>query len=224
MAKVSGLGERKCPACKEVIKVDATVCKHCSTSFSAQEVAAAVIENRKANKFATIGCLATVLVIGSCVALMPSGSEPAKSVKASSAEVAQVDAYPDTGHSNVKVDLAQSWSASDLPVQAAMAVQSAGKAIKAGASDIPPEIKTVRFWFTGPLVDQYGQESRSKVLQFTMKADDLRKVENKNIAPQDLLEFAYDVSFGGRAGRLAAEEYCRDKALVNPRFCSEVAS
>lgn len=137
-------------------------------------------------------------------------------------QIATVDAYPMTGHATVKVDLPESWSASQLPFQAAMVVTAAGKAIKAGAQEISPEIKTITFWFTAPVLDSYGREDRRKVLQFTLKTEDLRLIEYDNVPTQRVLEFGYDVSFGGPAGRQATEGYCAKNESDNPRFCSNL--
>ena len=79
------------------------------------------------------------------------------------------------------------------------------------------------FWFTAPLVDPHGNESRSKVLQFTVKTADLRAMQYDNVASRSLLEFAYDVGFGGPAGRRAAVEYCAENASTNPLFCAQAS-
>ncbi|WP_333882851.1 Ltp family lipoprotein [Sphingobium yanoikuyae] len=63
MAKKPGLGERLCPKCKEVIKADASICKHCRTEFTAEEVAAARKEH---NLTIGVGCLLIVLLLGFC--------------------------------------------------------------------------------------------------------------------------------------------------------------
>jgi hypothetical protein len=66
MAKKPGLGERACPKCKETIKVDAVICKHCRTEFSDDEVAAAKKESSSDTKAAAIGCLVLTLALGFC--------------------------------------------------------------------------------------------------------------------------------------------------------------
>lgn len=67
MAKKPGLGERLCSKCKEVIKADATICKHCRTEFTPEEMAQAQKDQRYNNKVAGFGCLAVVLLLGFCV-------------------------------------------------------------------------------------------------------------------------------------------------------------
>ncbi|WP_145902192.1 hypothetical protein [Sphingobium sp. MI1205] len=147
---------------------------------------------------------------------------PAGTVAASNDQIAEVNAYAETKFASVKVDLQQGWDGSDLPVQAAMVVEAAGKAIKAGASDIPQSVDRIDFWFTAPLVDQYGKESRSKVLQFEIKPADLRAVQYENIAPQGLLEFADDV-YVRVAARQAVADYCADNERTNRLFCAKAA-
>lgn len=66
MAKKPGLGERACPKCKETIKVDAAICKHCHTEFSPEEVAAAKKDDAKNNKYTAFGCLGLVFLLGFC--------------------------------------------------------------------------------------------------------------------------------------------------------------
>lgn len=147
---------------------------------------------------------------------------PAGTVAASDDQIAEVNAYAETKFASVKVDLQQGWDGSDLPVQAAMVVEAAGKAIKAGASDVPQSVDRIDFWFTAPLVDQYGKESRSKVLQFEIKPADLRAVQYENIAPQGLLEFADDV-YVRVAARQAVADYCADNERTNRLFCAKAA-
>ncbi|GLV28480.1 hypothetical protein TomTYG75_10020 [Sphingobium sp. TomTYG75] len=151
------------------------------------------------------------------------GQAPAKgTVAASDEQIAEVKAFADTKFASVKVDLKQGWSEEDLPVQAAMVVEAAGKAIKAGAADLPPPIETIDFWFTAPLFDLYGKESRSKVLQFRVKTADLRQVQYGKIAPQGMLEFAEDV-YVRPAARQGVAEYCADNMRSNGLFCTKVA-
>lgn len=67
MAKKPGLGERACPKCKETIKVDAAICKHCRTEFSAEEIAAAkagASKNKKAVGFGCLGIFVILVLIG----------------------------------------------------------------------------------------------------------------------------------------------------------------
>lgn len=66
MAKKPGLGERACPKCKETIKADALICKHCRTEFSAEEVVAAKAAKQRDAKYAGFGCLGLVLLLGFC--------------------------------------------------------------------------------------------------------------------------------------------------------------
>ena len=146
----------------------------------------------------------------------------AGTVKASDAQIASVDAYESTKFASVKVDLKQGWSADDLPVQAAMVVEAAGKAIKAGARDIPADVETVAFWFTAPTVDLYGKESRSKVLQFRVKTADMKQVEYGKIPPQGMLEFADDVEVK-LAARDGINDFCAENERSNALFCGRVA-
>lgn len=222
MAKAPNLGERKCPNCKEIIKADAAICKHCQSSFSQDEIALAMAADAKRKRWTLVGCLSPLVLIGSCVAIVTATSETPSTVKAADPSIAEVHSFKDAKHAEVKTDLNTSWSASDLPIQAAMVLESAGKAIKAGATDVPAGIETVTFWFTAPLTDAHGNESRSKVLQFTVKTADLRAIQYDNMTSRGVLEFAYDVGFGGPAGRRATEEYCSENANISPRFCANV--
>lgn len=77
VAKKPGLGERACPKCKETIKVDAAICKHCHSEFSPEEIAAAKMEARKSTRFTAFGCLGLVLFVGFCGMVLDNGSSPA---------------------------------------------------------------------------------------------------------------------------------------------------
>lgn len=209
---------KKCPQCAEPIRADAKVCRFCGYTFTAEEMA----KVKAGNKKAAIGCLLVLLAVGSCIAVTMPGTSPAASIAQADHAVSKVNSYQLTRHGEVEVALGESWSASHMPVQAATVVANAGKSVKAGATDMPPGTKTITFWFTAPMVDTYGKESRSKVLQFNLRTADLMKVDYENVAPQNLLEFAYDLDFGGPAGRAAVEQYCAETA-DNPRFCAQVA-
>lgn len=77
MAKQPGMGERACPKCKETIKVNASLCKHCRTEFSNEDIAAAKKEQRKSAKLTGIGCLSLVLLLGFCGYVAGSGDSTA---------------------------------------------------------------------------------------------------------------------------------------------------
>lgn len=139
-------------------------------------------------------------------------------VLASNKKIAEVNVTPETKFANVKIDLTSIWSDADLPTHAAMIVEDIGKAIKAGASDVPPEIETINFWFTGPTIDQYGNDDRSSLLQFRIKTSDLRLVNYGKLPPQSLLEFAYDIDVRMPA-RAGVQEYCTENRSTNPKFC-----
>lgn len=66
MAKTPKLGQRLCPKCKEIIQADALICKHCGTTFSQEEVAAATANAKKSKRNLGIGCLGLVLLVGFC--------------------------------------------------------------------------------------------------------------------------------------------------------------
>lgn len=136
--------------------------------------------------------------------------------------ITEVNITPATKYVSIKVDMRQSWSAKHIPTQAAMSVERVGKAIKEGDVEFPVEIERVNFWFTYPMIDRYGNESRAQILNLTFKTEDLRKVNYGNLPQQGLLDLAYDISFGGRHGREAAAEYCADDGKWSPAFCQEV--
>lgn len=144
------------------------------------------------------------------------------SVAAADDQIAEVNSFAETKHASIKVDLKQGWDADDLPVQAAMVVEAAGEAMKAGASDMPKEVDTIAFWFTAPVTDPYGNETRSKVLEFTVHAADLRQVQYGKIAPQGLLEFADDIEVRP-AARQGVADFCADSGSSNRLFCAKVS-
>ncbi|WP_313335754.1 hypothetical protein [Sphingobium yanoikuyae] len=93
MAKKPGLGERLCPKCKEVIKADASICKHCRTEFTAEELAAAKKQQDQSNLAAGIGCLGIVLLLSYCVytsgdkaSVASAPEKPAATAKADAAQ------------------------------------------------------------------------------------------------------------------------------------------
>lgn len=139
-------------------------------------------------------------------------------VLASNRKIAEVNVTPETKFANIKIDLAAIWSDASLPSHAAMIVEDIGKAVKKGASDVPPEIETINFWFTGPTIDQYGNDDRSTLLQFRIKTSDLRLMNYGKLPPQSLLEFAYDIQVSVPA-RSGVEEYCAENRSTNRNFC-----
>jgi len=66
MARTTKLGERLCPKCKEPIQADASICKHCGTTFTDDEVAAAKASAKKSRRNVGFGCLSLVLLLGFC--------------------------------------------------------------------------------------------------------------------------------------------------------------
>lgn len=136
---------------------------------------------------------------------------------AADSQIVNVDVFEETKHASVKVDLDQGWAESSLPSQVAMVLESAGKAIKAGGSEIPAENATINFWFTAPMEDG----SRDKVMEFRIKTDDLRHNDYKSSTPQALLEYVSkpEVKYAARAG---VDEYCSSNASSNPAFCAAV--
>lgn len=141
-------------------------------------------------------------------------------VAASNSKIAEVRVTEETKFASVKIDLGEIWSEANLPTHAALVVEDVGKAIKKGASDIPAEIETINFWFTGPTIDNYGNEGRGSLLQFRMKIEDLKMVNYGKISAQSLLEFAYDIEIRVRA-RAGVAQYCvKHNATTNPKFCA----
>lgn len=104
-----------------------------------------------------------------------------------------------------------------------MVIEDVGKVLKGGDSEIPQEIERINFWFTYPMINRYGEESRSKIFSITFKADDLRRIRYGKIPTNQVLDLGTDISFGGRLGREAAAAYCaEDGRSWSPVFCHEV--
>lgn len=225
MARAPGLGERKCPKCKEAIKADAEVCKHCGATFSSDEIAAATKVAKRQRRRLGCGCLGLIILIVGIVIALASAPDEAipDAVADADRNIVEVNVNPMTKHSSVKVELGDSWSAKDIPVKAGMVIEKVGEVLKAGASDIPEEIETMNIWFTVPTRDLYGKDGRNKALEMRFKTADLRRVEYGKISPQGFLEFPIYVDFGGPVGRSIAEEYCAENMSDNPRFCARLA-
>lgn len=100
MAKKPGLGERSCPKCKETIKADALICKHCRTEFSAAEVAAAKKEHRQVIGVAVLGL---VLLLGFCSYI--NGDETPADNASTSAAVTATNPAPETPAESVEQSL-----------------------------------------------------------------------------------------------------------------------
>ncbi|MBB6191495.1 hypothetical protein FHS51_001722 [Sphingobium wenxiniae] len=144
----------------------------------------------------------------------------AGTVRAADPQIAEVQAYLATRHASIKVNLDQMWSDGDLTKHAALVLKAAGQAIKNEASDLPASIETVNFWFTAPLIDGHGKETRGKVLEFRMKTAELKLVEYGKIAPEGLLEFADDIEVRVPA-REGINTYCRQNRPTSPLFCTK---
>lgn len=221
------MADKKCSQCAEKVKAAATRCGHCGHEFSADEMAAATAAAKKEQKTGLIGCgvflVLGILGISTCSG---GGTDTTKrgTVAEADAHITRVETYPETKHGSIAVDLQAGWSGSNMPLQAAMVIEAAGKAIKAGATDVPTGIETLTFLFTYPMVDRYGAESRSKILQLNIRTDDLRKIEYDNVVATSLLDFGYDFGFGGPAGRQASLEFCQDSdnARAAPIFCNNL--
>lgn len=134
---------------------------------------------------------------------------------ASESQIAGVDVFEETKHASVKVDLVHGWAESSLPMQVALVLESTGKAIKSGQSEIPKSNETINFWFTAPFEDG----TRGKVMEFRVKTSDLRGADYESEPPQSLLEYAIkpEVKYAARAG---VDEYCRSNSASNPVFCA----
>ncbi|WP_160172149.1 zinc ribbon domain-containing protein [Novosphingobium lindaniclasticum] len=91
MAKGTKLGQRICPKCKETIKVDASLCKHCGTEFTPEEISLAKADAKKGAKYGGIGCLLLVLALGTCTYIAGKG-EPAPEVPDRPTASAKADA------------------------------------------------------------------------------------------------------------------------------------
>ena len=218
-----------CPACKKPVKNGASKCPHCHTVYSAQQMD----ERKRGAKMGFIGlgvaALALCLAVYACSggsddSAKPTAEAPAQSavpdavagtVAASDRQIVGVDVYSETAHANVKADLAEGWDEASLPDQAAAIVEAAGKAIKAGKSEIVPGIETVTFWFTSPLDDG----TRGKVMQFRILSSDLRTADYANLPPAQLLNYASDVEVKYRA-REGVAEFCASNASTNRAFCA----
>lgn len=227
MKKQPKLNDQPCPFCKEPVSADAIRCPHCQADYTTEQVAERKAAAKKNSRSMGIGCLVLVILmfffVSTCSDDDVTDGREKGSVHASNANIAEVNVTKETKFASVKVELGEMWKASDLPVLAATVVEDAGKAIKKGASDIPAEIETINFWFTGPTIDQYGNEGRGGLIQFEIKTDDLKLVNYGKIAPQSLLEFAYDISTEGRA-RGGVNDYCNKNMATNPRFCTAFIS
>lgn len=223
MKKQPKLNDVPCPFCKEPASADAIRCPHCRADYSPDQVTERKATAKKNSRTLGIGCLIVIaimfLFVSTCSGDDATDDREKGSVHASNANIAEVTATKETKFASVKVELGEMWKSSHLPVLAAGVVEDAGKAIKAGASDIPPETERVRFWFTGPTIDQYGNEGRGSLIQFEIKTEDLKRVNYGKIAAQSLLEFAYDTEVRFRA-RQGVSEYCAENIATNPRFCA----
>lgn len=215
------MAQYKCPKCKQKIDAKAEICPYCQTHFSPEEVR----DRFKGNRYFGLGCLGLFALIFFAILSLamcsPEGDVP-KSAKAASAEITDVQSFPEAKHTSVDVSLNETWSAAQMPVQAAIVLGRVGQAIKAGASDIPPQIETMTFLFMGPIVDSYGNDSQSKVLQFTVKTADLKKINYDKVMGSMLLDFVYDIGFGGPTGEKAVAAYCSDdeNRSLSPHFCN----
>lgn len=57
------IGEKKCPRCAEIIKVEARACKHCGHEFSQRDVESAKQRAADSQRNGAIGCVALIILI-----------------------------------------------------------------------------------------------------------------------------------------------------------------
>jgi hypothetical protein len=144
-------------------------------------------------------------------------------IASADSQIASFEAYPMTGHSNVKVDLVGAWTDGDVLTRASLVLKDIGEAVKAGAPDLPKNTKTMSVWFTMPMVDS---EERHRVLEMKFATEDLALLNYGTLPFQSMLDQYEDVDLGGPVGRRAAEEYCGEdeNSRYSPRFCAYVAT
>lgn len=91
--------EKKCPQCAEAINQDAKVCRHCGYQYSDAELAEAKAKRKKEKLAGGIGCLALILITGTCVAVIggeeDDSSGPAPAVASAVTKTEIVKLYRD---------------------------------------------------------------------------------------------------------------------------------
>ncbi|SED80069.1 hypothetical protein [Pseudomonas anguilliseptica] len=84
----------------------------------------------------------------------------------------------------------------------------------------------VAFTLNGKLVDKYGNEKDSPVIQLAFKMDEVKKVnyETGQFTNWDLLELMDNIEFLNPAGASIVREYCTDDSNAKhaARFCSGI--
>jgi hypothetical protein len=160
-------GERACPRCKETIKADATICKHCKTEFSAAEIEAAKAEQRKATKYGAIGCLGLVFLLGLCTyAVSDKTPSPAKSGNQAASDkpgpTAKADAI--TFYRSVMAAISPCDAAGQTVATAGKAgdlvgIYRAASAMESACLSVPGDIRAI------DVPESVGAEARTKLTQ-----------------------------------------------------------
>jgi len=137
--------DRICPKCKEAIKVDASICKHCGTEFTPDEVAAAKAEAKQGAKYAGVGCLVLVFALGTCTYVLGKG-DPVPKVPEKPTATAKADAiafYRRVSEAVRSCDKAGSEVSDAISAGDPVGTYSAADAMDKACLNTPSKIKAI---------------------------------------------------------------------------------
>ncbi|MDH7641166.1 hypothetical protein [Sphingomonas oryzagri] len=171
------------------------------------------------------GCLTIIVIIFIVLAVIiaSSGGHDEKkapaTVKAADESIHKVE--PAEAQLWITADLASNWDGDAYIGKSGMVLTEIGKAIKAGAKDVPAKIETVHVTYTVPATDRLGNPDRMRFMLVSVPIADLRNANYDGLGPFGVLNLASEVSVYGIDPTEAVDKYCRDNADDMRGFCAQ---
>jgi hypothetical protein len=108
--------------------------------------------------------------------------------------------------------------AGDSVRRAAQAVRAIGRAVQAGAVDLPPGASVVIFELYGVDVDKFGKRTRARLFVSYYDVDDLKSADYSATGPAKALNLATDLNID-HAGISPINAWCMRYPHVGGNFC-----
>ena len=160
-------------------------------------------------------CGAALLALGCTPRPAPDGP-PAKTVAKADPIVAAT--APTRRGLLVLARVDQPDLAGDTIRRASLAVRAIGRAVQAGATDLPPTASVVTFELYGVEVDKFGKRTRARLFSSDYDVDDLKSADYGAMGPAKSLNMASDLNID-HAGISPINAWCMRYPHVGGSFC-----